>query len=144
MDPILVPLGVCGVIGLGGYLQTRAALHGMDLASKERLAALERGVALPPPAPQAPVAPTTRRHPLGSALAALAVGWALVSVLDAANRGWGAALAALGAAGLVHWLIAGKAEWERQLRLDEDIHRAYVRYLENAGAALSTPKQGTS
>lgn len=142
MDSILVPLGVCGVIALGGYLQTRAALHGMDLASKERLAALEKGVSLPPAAPPPPVAPTSRRHPLGAALAALAVGLALLAVLEPGNLAWGAVPAAFGAAGLVHWMVAGKAEWERQLRLDEELHRAYLRYLESAGAA-APPRERT-
>ena len=36
---------------------------------------------------------------------------------------------ALGIAGVCHWLVAGRNEWQRQQIMEEEVHRAYVDYL---------------
>jgi hypothetical protein len=36
---------------------------------------------------------------------------------------------ALGIAGVSHWLVAGRHEWQRQQVMEEEMHRAYVEYL---------------
>jgi hypothetical protein len=45
---------------------------------------------------------------------------------------------ALGIAGLVHWFVAGQEEWNRHQRMDEEMHRAFVQYLQAlAGSSAS-------
>ena len=125
----MVPLGVFAMLVAGWYIQTRAAIAHVEALSRERVAAIEKGVALPEPAPEPPKPPERAGHPLKPTLATLAVGIALLVGLAPVYRVWGMAVIALGIAGVSHWFLAGRNEWRRQQVMEEEIHRAYVDYL---------------
>jgi hypothetical protein len=126
---VLVPLGVFAMLVAGWYIQTRAAIAHVEALSRERVAAIEKGVPLPEPTPEPPKPAEHATHPLKPTLATLAVGIALLVGLAPSHRVWGMAVAALGIAGICHWLVAGRSEWQRQQVMEEEMHRAYVEYL---------------
>ena len=125
----MVPLGVFAMLVAGWYIQTRAAIAHVEALSRERVAAIEKGVPLPERAPEHPQPPERAGHPLKPTLAILAVGIALLIGLAPGHRVWGMVVAALGIAGVFHWIVAGRKEWQRQQVMEEEIHRAYVDYL---------------
>lgn len=130
----LVPLGVFAMLVAGWYIQTRAAIAHVEAMSRERIAAIEKGVPLPQPAPEHPKPPERGNHPLKATLATLAVGIALLLGLAPDHRVWGMVVAALGIAGVCHWLVAGRHEWQRQQVMEDEMHRAYVEYLKARAA----------
>jgi hypothetical protein len=132
----LIPLGVFAMLVAGWYIQTRAAIAEREALSRERVAAIERGVPVPEPKPEPPQPPQLAGHPLKSTLATLAVGVALLVGLPPNLRVWGMVVTAIGLAGLCHWLLAGRNEWRRQQVMEEEAHRAYVEYLK--ALAMST------
>ena len=113
----------------GWYLQTRANIAHLEALSRERLAAIEKGVPLPEREPEPPKLPERAAHPLKPTLATLAVGIALLIGLAPNHRVWGIVVTALGIAGMCYWLVAGRSEWQRQQVMEEEMHRAYVEYL---------------
>ncbi len=125
----MVPLGVFAMLVAGWYLQTRANIAHLEALSRERLAAIEKGVPLPEREPEPPKLPERAAHPLKPTLATLAVGIALLIGLAPNHRVWGIVVTALGIAGLCYWLVAGRSEWQRQQVMEEEMHRAYVEYL---------------
>ena len=137
----MVPLGVFAMLVAGWYIQTRAAIAHVEALSRERVAAIEKGVPLPEPPPQHPKLPERAGHPLKPTLATLAVGIALLIGLAPSHRVWGMAVTALGIAGVCHWLVAGRTEWQRQRVMDEEMHRAYVEYLK-AQATSAASRDG--
>lgn len=126
---VLVPLGVFAMLVAGWYIQTRAAIAHAEALSRERVAAIERGVPLPDREREHPKPPERAGHPLKPAFALLAVGIALLIGLAPNHRVWGMVVTASGIAGVSHWLLAGRREWQRQQVLEEEAHRAYVAYL---------------
>src|SRR5215831_12536176 len=126
---VLVPLGVFAMFVAGWYLQVRAQTAYHEALSRERVAAIEKGLPIPERAPEPPKPPAPAAHPLKPTFAALAVGIALWAGLAPDNRLWGMVVTAFGAAGLVHWLAVGRADWTRQRAMEEETHRAYVQYL---------------
>jgi hypothetical protein len=125
----MVPLGVFAMLVAGWYMQTRANIAHLEALSRERLAAIEKGVPLPEREPEHPKLPERASHPLKPTLATLAVGIALLVGLAPSHRVWGMVVTALGIAGVCHWLVAGRNEWQRQQIMEEEMHRAYVDYL---------------
>jgi hypothetical protein len=115
----------------GWYLQIRAAIAHEEAASRERVAAIEKGVPLPLPARERehPKPPEHANHPLKPTLATLAVGIALLIGLAPNHRVWGMVVTALGIAGVCYWFVAGRNEWQRQQIVEEEMHRAYLEYL---------------
>ena len=127
----MIPLGVFAMLVAGWFIQTRAAIAQVEALSRERVAAIEKGVPLPEPAPELPKPPERAGHPLKPTLATLAVGIALLFGLAPNHRVWGMVVVALGIAGLGHWIVAGRNEWQRQQVMEEETHRAYVDYLKS-------------
>ena len=125
----MVPLGVFAMLVAGWYIQTRAAIAQVEALSRERVAAIEKGVPLPEREPEHPKPPERAGHPLKPTLATLAVGIALLVGLAPNHRVWGMVVTALGIAGVCHWLVAGRNEWQQQQVMEEEMHRAYVDYL---------------
>jgi len=123
----MVPLGVFAMLVAGWYIQTRAAIAHVEAISRERVAAIEKGVPFPEPEPPKP--PERAGHPLKPTLASLAIGIALLVGLAPSHRVWGMVVTALGVAGVCHWFVAGRNEWQRQQAMEEEMHRAYVEYL---------------
>ena len=119
----------------GWYIQTRAAIAHVEALSRERVAAIEKGVPLPRQEPDPPKPPARASHPLAITLATLGVGIALLIGLAPSDRVWGMVVIALGIAGVAQWLVAGRHEWRRQQVMEEEMHRAYVDYLK----ARATP-----
>jgi hypothetical protein len=135
---ILVPLGVFAMLVAGWVLQSWTTIADRKALSRERLAALERG--LPPPGePSAtgtpPTLPERAGDPLKPTLALLAIGIPLWVWLEPDDRIWGVVLTALGAVGLGHWLLAGREAWRRMQAQDDELHRAYVAYLKGLGSS---------
>jgi hypothetical protein len=108
-----------------------------ELLSRERLAALDKGVEIPwemdIPRPR-----RSRRMylKLGILLVGASVGLALAAVF--ADRvddrsvmlAWAVFFLAMGVTNILYDRIAGRAEWERSMALDEALTRAYIRRLE--------------
>jgi hypothetical protein len=140
---VLIPLGVFAMLVAGWYLQTRANIAHAEALSRERVAAIERGVPLPAKEAELPKPPERVGHPLKPTLAVLAVGIALWVGLAPDHRLWGMVVTAFGIAGLCHWFVAGKNEWKRQQAMEEEMHTAYVQYLKtlaHASASGNGPK----
>ncbi len=126
---VLVTLGVFAMLVAGWYLQTRANIAHVEALSRERVAAIEKGVPLPEKEAEPPKLPERASHPLKPTLAVLAVGIALWVGLASDHRVWGMVVTAFGVAGLCHWFVAGKDEWKRHQAMDDEMHLAYVQYL---------------
>ena len=135
---VMVPLGVFAMLVAGWYIQTRAAIATMEALSRERLAAIEKGVPPPAPPPEHPKPPERAGHPLKPTLATLAVGIALLIGLAPNHRVWGMVVTGLGIAGVCHWFAVGRNEWRRQQGMEEEIHRAYVDYLKAQARSASS------
>ncbi len=134
----MVPLGVFAMLVAGWYIQTRAAIVHREALSRELVAAIEKGVPLPRPEPEAPKPPERAGHPLKPTLATLAVGIALLIGLAPNHRVWGMVVTALGIAGVCHWLVAGRDEWRRQQVMEEETHRAYVEYVKAQATSVAS------
>lgn len=123
----------------------QAARHDRELLSRERMAALERGLDvcfLVPP-------PQKRKSPLHTALVTLFSGVGVMVLLfttPTRNTPWGLGLliALIGVALLLHWFAGGRREWEKQRLLDEELSRAYVERLRHGPGAAKLPEPGTS
>jgi hypothetical protein len=126
---VMIPLGVFAMLVAGWYIQTRAAIAHVEALSRERVAAIEKGVPVPKQQPEHPKLPERAAHPLKPTLATLAVGIALLVGLAPSHRVWGIVVTAWGIAGMCHWFVAGRNEWRRQQVMEEEMHRAYVEYL---------------
>ncbi len=129
----MVPLGVFAMLVAGWYLQTRANIAHLEALSRERLAAIEKGVPLPEREPEHPKLPERAAHPLKTTLATLAVGIALLIGLAPSHRVWGIVVTALGIAGVCYWLVAGRSEWQRQQDHGGGDAPRVCRLLEGAG-----------
>jgi hypothetical protein len=135
---VFVPLGVFAMLVAGWYIQSRMAVAHLEALSRERVAAIEKGVPLPEKEPELPKLPERASHPLKPTLAALAVGIALWVGLAPNHRVWGMVVSAFGIAGLCHWVVAGSNEWKRQQAMDEEMHLAYVQYLKALTSASAS------
>jgi hypothetical protein len=113
------------------------ARHKREMLSKERLAAIEKGM-------DVPLLDTPHsRHgsPLLSGLTYLGVGVGLtigMRILMGWHSPWAFGLVVLfiGLAKLIHWFAGGREEWERQRGLDEELQKAYIDRL-RSGVAKS-------
>ena len=124
--------GSLGIVAL--VLRHKRAVR--ELLSRERLAALDKGVEIPWQADIPHPRRSRRLHlKVGILLTGAAVGLALVALLvggeeRAMTLAWAAFFAVFGLTNILYDRIAGKAEWERSVTLDEALTRAYIRRLE--------------
>jgi hypothetical protein len=130
---ILVPLVVmpmlCLVPVVIVFIVSRSNRHRRELLSRERLAAIEKGMTPPLDMPESN---RSHRNPLRSSLITvgagigLAVFFASIPAEEGSPWGLGVLVALIGLGLLAHWFAGGKAEWERQRVLDEELQRAYI------------------
>ena len=117
-----------------------------ELLSRERLAAIEKGLDVPvldAPSPQ------RRMSPLQSALVLITAGSGLAGAAALQTHhaqsplmGLGIVLMFVGIGQLAYWLLGGRTEWERQRALDEELRRAYIARLQ--GRSSEPRSNGTS
>jgi multisubunit Na+/H+ antiporter MnhC subunit len=123
------------------WLGIRSSVHKRELQSRERMAAIEKGLEIPiMDEPR-----SSRAHnPLQGALVLMAVGTGLLifflslPVREGNPWGIGVMLMLIGVAMLAHWFIRGRAEWDRDRALDEDLRRAYIERLRAGSAPAAT------
>lgn len=125
--------GSLGIVAL--VLRHKRAVR--ELLSRERLAALEKGVEIPWQADIPRPRRSRRLHlKVGILLTGAAVGLALVALFvpqaeeRAMTFAWAAFFVVFGLTNILYDRIAGRAEWERSVALDEALTRAYIRRLE--------------
>jgi hypothetical protein len=121
------------------YLIMKYARQRREMESRERLAAIEKGVDLPPALPH------LRRggSPLAGALILMSAGVGVALALwniafqTGAPIPWavGAIPGMIGVGMLVHWVLGGREEWQKQRELDEELKRAYIDRLRGGGRA---------
>lgn len=136
---ILIPLAGITLAGVVVGIIFRYARHSRDLLSRERLAAVEKGLdtcfLVPPPRP--------RQSPLFGAMVTMFTGAGLTVFLWRFGLGGvGLLLACIGLGMFLHWFVGGRKEWERQQALDEELSRAYIERL-RVGTPARTPEAGT-
>ncbi|NQD36441.1 hypothetical protein HPT27_05335 [Permianibacter sp. IMCC34836] len=109
---------------------SRLRLQEREMLNKERMGAMERGINVP--LLEAP-RPHRNRPALNTGLTLLAVGIGIgVYMFDGwHDNDWalGLIVALAGAAKLVYWQLAGKAEWQNHLQQDKVVSEAYLTYL---------------
>jgi hypothetical protein len=116
-----------------------------DLLSKERLAALDKGVEIPWEVDLRRPRRTHRLHlKAGVVLAGAGAGLLAASGLVLAPdqrvvMAWGVFFGTLGAASILYDVLVGRREWERTAELDEALTRAYIRRLEGPAAPAASP-----
>jgi hypothetical protein len=111
-----------------------------ELLSRERLAALEKGVEIPWEMDLRRPRRVARLHlKSGVLLVGAGAGMTMISaLLDVASDAtimlaWGIFLLTLGATNIVYDVLVGRKEWERSTALDEALMHAYIRRLEGRG-----------
>jgi hypothetical protein len=132
MVSLLIAIGGMIVGAFVIFITTKQAREEREMQHRERMVALEKGVDLP----LAEIATAKHRtSPLNRALMVLASGIALsfpVREMGPASWMWGFWLALLGIAMLVHWLVRGREEWDRDRALNEELRKAYIERLRTA------------
>jgi hypothetical protein len=111
------------------------------LLSRERLAALDKGVEIPWELDVQRPRRARRLHlKSGVIFSALGLSLALISTLTGSwgeqrdMLSWGIFFLVMGVANILYDRYVGKAEWERTTTMDEALMRAYIRRLEGSGA----------
>jgi uncharacterized protein DUF6249 len=120
----LALITICFVL----FLVLRYLGRSRELLSAERRAAIEKGLDAPLDLGVRP-----RRvlwNPLKTAILLIGTGLG-ISFLFAGHNEWviGGFVIIVGLANLAYYRLAGKREWEREVALREELHRAYVRRL---------------
>jgi hypothetical protein len=112
-----------------------------ELLSRERLAALDKGVEIPWEMDLRRPTRARRFHlKSGVLLLGAGVALALVSALESDWRvqrdtlTWSIVLLVMGATNVLYDRFVGKAEWERTMATDEALTRAYIRRIEGSPA----------
>jgi uncharacterized protein DUF6249 len=120
-------------------LAIRAQGRKRERLSRERLAAIEKGLEVP--LIEAP-RPRQRMSSHAGALLLIGIGIGLSVALgqSGASWTWGLIPGMIGLALLAYWLTGGKRAWERQRALDEELQLAYIDLLRRiAPAAKPAP-----
>jgi hypothetical protein len=120
------------------FLVLRYLARSRELLSAERRAAIEKGLDAPLDLGVRP-----RRvlwNPLKTAILLIGTGIA-ISFLFIGENQWvfGGFVIIIGLANLAYYRLAGKREWEREVALREELHRAYLRRL-SAGVPAEPPR----
>ncbi len=132
---LLVPLGALAFLAFVISLLVKTASRRRNALSRERMAALERGMPLPPEA----FLNVQRPHPrnsLKSGIVEIAVGSGLglaTLICCPESRLWGSGLAVIfiGLAHLIYWKIQGRREWEEARARELELAKRWVSVEEN-------------
>jgi len=111
-------------------LEIRYRTHDRELLGKERLAAIDKGRGLPL---SLPPTPHRKRSSFQDGIGFLVMGLGLAYALSHSGFRawpWGIFVSSIGLAHLAYWFLGGKNEWGRQVALDEELQRAYIRRLQ--------------
>ena len=116
-------------------LAIRAQGRKRERLSRERLAAIEKGVELP-----LIEGPRQRRRMSSRAgallLIPIGIGMSFALWQSGAAWSWGLIPGLIGLALLAHWLTGGKRAWERRQALDEELQLAYIDLLRRSGPGV--------
>ncbi len=130
-------VGALAVIGLVLWHKRQVR----TLLSRERLAALDKGVEIPWETDVQRPRRTRRLHlKSGVLFAGLGVALGLVSTLTGSwgeQRDvlvWAVVFLVMGVTNILYDRYVGRAEWERATSMEEALMRAYIRRLEGSGA----------
>lgn len=132
MDSDIVLL--VGVVSISGICAVTIAFvlrhisRSRELLSRERIAAIEKGLDLPLERPRRRLPFHPKR--LGILLVTLGIGLTVsLIILRGGGRawGWGVLVVAAGVANLLYWDEGGRKEWEKAAGLEEELMRAYIR-----------------
>jgi hypothetical protein len=130
---ILMPLGIVA-------LASNVAKQRRELLSRERIAAIEKGLDVP--LLEAPE-PRKKGSPFAAALVTAGAGLGICIALKVLGASlpqmpsvWAAGLVPffVGLGMLLHWSMYGKEEWRRDRELDEELRRAYIDRLRGSAA----------
>jgi len=145
--PVLVMCGMCAsAIAIVAIVIRHKRLI-RELLSRERLAALDKGVEIPWELDLGRPSRARRFH-LKSGVLLLGAGFAfaLVSTLQGPWEvqrdllSWATVLLVMGATNVLYDRFVGKAEWERTMAMDEALTRAHIRKIE--GGSRRPPDAG--
>jgi hypothetical protein len=122
-------------------LALKAQNRKRERLSRERLAAIEKGVELPL------IESPRQRQRMSSRAGALllipiGIGLSVALWQSGAAWSWGLIPGLIGLALLAHWLTGGKRVWERQQALDEELHLAYIDLLRRSGPGAKPAASG--
>jgi hypothetical protein len=133
---VFIVFGALLFLGTWIQLEIRYRTHDRELLSKERLAAIEKGRGLPL---NVPSTPQRKRSSFQDGIGFLVMGLGLACALALSGFKawpWGIFVASIGIAHLLYWFLGGKEEWARQVALDEEAQRAYIRRLQADGSEV--------
>jgi hypothetical protein len=114
------------------YLNLRSRSHARELLSKERLAALDRGLEIP----MDYLPPRASRNPLKLAIFLLAAGIGLsgsLFILSERGQEWafGLPVLVIGLGHLAYYFLGGRREWQQRVALETELYRASLRRLDS-------------
>jgi hypothetical protein len=139
--PVIVMLAMSAAAIAIVALVMRHKRQMREMLSRERLAALDKGVEIPWEMDFRRPSRARRLHlKSGVILLGAGLGLTLVSTLQG-NWGerrdvltWALFLLVMGATSVLYDRYVGRAEWERTMAMDEALTRAYIRRLEGVAA----------
>jgi hypothetical protein len=140
MFAMLVPITALLVSPVIVYLALRHARERREILSRERLAAIEKGLdVLEPPMLE------RRSSPLYSGIVMVLGGAALtlaMRIMMGFHSPWGFGLVVVfvGLGKMVHWFVGGREEWKQEKELDEELRRAYIDRLRRTGITRTGDK----
>ncbi len=132
------------------YIALRAQTKERERLSAERMAAMEKGLDLPPQAfLDASGKPRTPYNALLVGLISLGTGVGLIVALLILNTpsylperglwGWGFVLVAFGLVQLLYWFVRGRREWDEAKTLDREMKEAWIRRQSGAAPSPDNP-----
>lgn len=117
--PVVAIVLSFGFAGLFLWIVSRGQLREQEMRHQQRMAALEKGIVLPEPAPDAAPAAGTPAAPanaLKMGIFWVCLGLGLIVTVRIVSPGsghwaWGILIAAIGCSDLFYWFAHGRAEW---------------------------------
>jgi hypothetical protein len=141
---LIMSSALLGLVGL--VLRHKRLVR--DLLSKERLAALDKGVEIPWEMDLGRPRRTHRLHlKAGVVLAGAGAGMLAASALilppeRSVALGWGVFFLTLGVANILYDVLVGRHEWQKTAEMDEALTRAYIRRIEGPAAKAGAGEPG--
>jgi hypothetical protein len=136
--PVTIVLLAFAGVALIIYIVSRASGRQRQLLNAERMAAMDRGVDLPPEAFFEDR--EEKESALKNGLIFLAGGAGLSLALwlvspGSGHWGWGVLVSLVGLAYIVYWFAGGKRDWEEARKLDREMKQAWIRRQSRVGSA---------